>query len=147
VNYYETVFVVVPELEGEKYQKILDKVKELVSNGGGQIIAVQDWGVKRMAYRINGNERGHYCLVAYSSDGKVPESLIRQFRVTEEVVRFLTVNVPRSIAEADSSIPKEKETPVPAETKPVDDSGDAGNKDEDKNQEEIAVAHEEEKNG
>ena len=147
MNYYETVFVVVPELEGEKYQKILDKVKELVSNDGGQIIAVQDWGVKRMAYKINGSERGHYCLVAYSSDGKVPESLIRQFRVTEEVIRFLTVNVPRSFAEADSPVPKEKETPVPAETKPADDSGGAGNENKDGNQGEKAVSTQEEKNG
>ena len=100
-----------------------------------------------MAYRINGNERGHYCLVAYSSDGKVPESLIRQFRVTEEVIRFLTVNVPRSVAEADSAVPEEKETSGPAETKPVDDNGAAGNENKDRNQGEKAVAHEEEKNG
>ena len=145
MNYYETVFVVVPEMEAEKHQKILDKVKELVSNDGGQIIAVQDWGVKRMAYKIDGHENGHYYLVAYSSDGKVPESLIRQFLVTEEVIRFLTVNVPRSVAEADSGIPKEKETSGPSETEPVDDTGGAGN--EDRNQGESGKSAGGEKNG
>ena len=90
---YETTFIVSPET-GEDIQKtFLEKVKTIISNHSGSVVAVEDWGKRKFAYPINGEVRGYYHHIAFAGDNKLVAELERNMRINESVLRFLTVKL------------------------------------------------------
>lgn len=89
--YYETVYILNPDLPEEGAKKINTKVSEVVQRKGGKLLAQKDLGLKSLAYRISRQNRGRYFQVDYEGSGEVVSDLERNLRLTEECLRFLTV--------------------------------------------------------
>jgi small subunit ribosomal protein S6 len=88
---YETVFVLHPRLDDNQVEEEVQKVKDIITQNGGQIIDVQKWGRKRLAYEIKKVHEGIYTLVHFSGESQVKRETDRRFRINENVLRHLTV--------------------------------------------------------
>ena len=91
MNCYETLFVIKPTLTEEEIKGQIARVKEIVAEEGGEIKAIDDMGMRRLAYPIEKQERGYYSVIYYTAPSELVGELERQLRYNEEVLRFMPV--------------------------------------------------------
>lgn len=88
---YELVLVVAPNLTEEEVKATSEKAKSVITDNGGVIDNVDDWGKRRLAYEINDFNEGFYYLVNFSSNPELPKELDRILRITDSVIRHMIV--------------------------------------------------------
>jgi len=93
MNLYETVIIVSASLEDEDIEKILKKYEEFFKNNNVDIIEIEKWGRKRMAYHIEKVRTGFYFLIKYRADGNFIKKLERQLQIDEQILRYLTIKL------------------------------------------------------
>ena len=91
MNHYETLFVVKPTLTDEETKAQIEKTLAIVTDNGGEIVAVDDMGMRKLAYPVEKNERGYYTVAYYQAAGTVIAELERQMRYNEDILKFMTV--------------------------------------------------------
>ena len=90
---YDTMIVLVPELTKEDIQKVIDRVKDIIS-AGGEVTNVEEMGTKTLAYKINKKyTEGYYLLINFKADKTVLDNLEHFYRITDSVIRSIIVNV------------------------------------------------------
>ena len=93
MNRYESIFIINPELEEEKRKELIEKLKGIITSGGGKLLGLDEWGVRRLAYPVKGKEEGYYCFLNLEATPAVIESLERNYRITEEIIKYLSVRI------------------------------------------------------
>ena len=88
---YEVVFVLRPDLDEEKNTEVIEKFKTLIENHGGEVVKLDKWGKRRLAYEIKDFKEGFYVLIQMNADSKVATELSRVFKITDEVLRHMIV--------------------------------------------------------
>jgi len=88
---YETLFVVKPTLTDEETAAQIAKIKEIVANNGGELLATDDMGMRKLAYQVEKNDRGYYTVLFYKAEGTLIKELERNLKINEDVIKFLTV--------------------------------------------------------
>ncbi|HSA59972.1 MAG TPA: 30S ribosomal protein S6 [bacterium] len=88
---YETIYILRADITDEAEKKINDKIVEVVARFQGKLDETRDLGKKPLAYRIAKHTKGHYFQLNYQGGGQVVEELERHLRLSEDVIRFLTV--------------------------------------------------------
>lgn len=88
---YETTFILDPGLDENQVNEEVDKTVQWIKSQGGEVIEVQRWGKRRLAYEINRRRDGIYTLLLYQGPGPIVKDLERRFRLNESVLRSLTV--------------------------------------------------------
>ena len=91
LRHYETLFILKPTLSDEEKAAIVENIKNVIAQKGGEVVAVDNIGVRQLAYPINKFERGHYYIVYYKAPGDAVLELERQMRYNEELLKFMTV--------------------------------------------------------
>lgn len=89
---YETLFVVHPE-KGARMKEFIEKFKKAVEAKDGTVTQVDEWGIRDLAYRIEKQGRGFYTLLRYQASGPAVEELERNLKLTDGILRYLTVRV------------------------------------------------------
>lgn len=87
---YELVYVVKSNSDEEVREAILNKVKEVVATDG-EIVKVDTWGTKKLAYPIAKFTEGFYVLVNFKSAVDVPKEIDRNLKINENVIRHMIV--------------------------------------------------------
>ena len=87
---YELVYVVKPNSDEEVREAILNKVKKVVATDG-EIVKVDTWGTKKLAYPIAKFTEGFYVLVNFKSAVDVPKEIDRNLKINENVIRHMIV--------------------------------------------------------
>jgi small subunit ribosomal protein S6 len=90
---YEELFIVKPDAPEEEVTAFVDQIKGVITNGKGTVDKVDDWGVRKLAYRISKYNEGHYVLVVFSSSPELVREVERRMRVADTVIKFITVRV------------------------------------------------------
>jgi small subunit ribosomal protein S6 len=88
---YETVFILPSDSDEGKKRDVLDRLDGVVEKGGGIRIKREDWGVRRLAYPVKNQQKGHYFLLDFVGTAQIVAELERHMRMLEDVHRFLTV--------------------------------------------------------
>ncbi len=88
---YELLFVIKPTLTDEEIQAQIDSVKSDIAAFGGEVLAVDAMGMRKLAYEINKNPRGYYVVVYHKSPASSIAEIERKLRYNENVLRFLTI--------------------------------------------------------
>ena len=65
----------------------------MITSGGGAVDKVDKWGVRKLAYRIQKQHEGYYVLVQFSSGPESVKEIERRLRVSDMVLKFLTVRI------------------------------------------------------
>lgn len=89
MNTYEVLYIIKPDLEDEQKNAVVAKFSELVKTNGGEVEAIDEWGKRRFAYPINYVNEGYYVLMNFKSRPDFPLELERNFRITEDIMRFM----------------------------------------------------------
>ncbi len=90
---YETIFILGEKLEDPQISEEIEKYRKLIEESGGDIISVDNWGKRTLAYEIQKNRRGTYVLIKFQGEGDIIKKLERRFRLDEHVIRFFTAKV------------------------------------------------------
>ena len=90
MNNYETVFIVTPVLSEAQVAEVADKLQGVITENGGSIVNVENWGLRKLAYPIQKKSTGFYFLVEFTGEGSIINTLETQFRRDERIIRFLT---------------------------------------------------------
>jgi len=89
---YETLFILRPSIEEEKRNEVIEKFKGIIASDG-EVEKVEEWGVKRLAYEIEKIRDGYYVLVNFKANPELPKELERNFRISDDVLRYIVVNL------------------------------------------------------
>jgi len=90
---YEVVYIIKPNFEEEQYQQIIEKFNALILSNGGEILKVEPWGKRRLAYEIDKIREGYYVLLQISGDNQLPRELERNLQIADEILRYLVVRM------------------------------------------------------
>jgi small subunit ribosomal protein S6 len=90
---YETTMLVRPDIGGDAIEATLDRVREAIKNRGGKLLAINHWGKKKLAYPIEKHTRGVYVHTQYLGHGDLVAEVERNLRISDSVLRFLSVRV------------------------------------------------------
>lgn len=94
VRPYEIVTIYNPGLESdEAYDAQIERFKSLVTEQGGEIVNVDKWGRRRLAYEVNGLTEGYYVVMRFNAESAVATELERVLKITDTVVRHLLVRL------------------------------------------------------
>ncbi|HEX7737233.1 MAG TPA: 30S ribosomal protein S6 [Ktedonobacteraceae bacterium] len=86
---YELGFILNPEVNEEQTRAILERVEQIATNFGGQVVRVNQWGRRRLAYPIEHHRDGFYVFVDMILTPETVRELDRTLKVSEEVIRHL----------------------------------------------------------
>ena len=87
---YETVFILNPVLSEDQAKDTVDKFVKVLKKAGADVINIEQWGLKKMAYPINKKSTGFYNLLEFTAASTVVDTLETEYRRDESVMRFLT---------------------------------------------------------
>lgn len=87
---YETVFILTPVLSDVQMKDTVDKFVNLLKDEGADIINVENWGLKKLAYPIEKKSTGFYVLVEFKAAPTLIKKLEVEYRRDEKILRFLT---------------------------------------------------------
>ena len=90
---YELMFIVRPDMTDEDLDKLISTLQSVVPTSGGTVVKVEKMGKRRLAYTVRRFHDGIYVLLIVEGGGPVIHELERRLRVTEPVIKFLTVRV------------------------------------------------------
>jgi small subunit ribosomal protein S6 len=90
---YELVYVASPDATDEQVADLHTQVEAIVKRMGGQIEKTDNWGRRKLAYEIGRHKEGTYVLEVIKGDGDLMKEIDRRLRVTDLVIRHLTVRV------------------------------------------------------
>jgi small subunit ribosomal protein S6 len=90
---YELMFIVRPDMTEEDLDKLIANLQSVVPGSGGTVKRVDKMGKRRLAYTVRRFHEGVYVLLVVEGGGAVIHELERRLRVTEQVIKFLTVRV------------------------------------------------------
>ena len=90
---YEVMFIVRPDVEDEEADKLITGFCTTVTNGGGVVKSVEKMGRRKLAYVVRKFNDGNFVLMTVEANGAVVLELERRLRVTEPVIKFITVRI------------------------------------------------------
>jgi len=90
---YELMFIVRPDMPEEDLDKLISNVEAQVGNAGGTVKHVERMGKRRLAYIVRKFQDGMYVLITLEGEGGMVKEVERRLRVTEPVIKFMTVRV------------------------------------------------------
>jgi small subunit ribosomal protein S6 len=90
---YELMFIVRPDMTDEDLDKLISTLGAAIPSSGGSIKSVEKMGKRRLAYTVRKFHEGVYILLTVEGGGAVMHELERRLRVTEPVIKFLTVRI------------------------------------------------------
>ena len=93
LNHYEAAFVLTPVLSEPQMKEAVDKFEKLLAENGGTTLAREEWGLKKLAYPIQGKTTGFYALLQFDVEPEMIAKLETAFRRDERVLRFLTTRL------------------------------------------------------
>ena len=103
---YETLMILHPEITEEGIGSLLEKIEGIIEKSGGKITEIDQWGVRKLAYRIAKQPRGYYTLLKYAASPTIIREMERNLKLLEECLRFMTVKIsdeatPETIAQVE----------------------------------------------
>src|SRR5881275_3110317 len=119
---YELMFIVRPDMAEEDQDKLISTLESAVSSSGGNVKNVEKMGKRRLAYMVRRFHEGIYILLTVEGGGALIHELERRLRVTEPVIKFLTVRTDEEekrlekIKKIREARRKPAPAPAPAET-------------------------------
>ncbi len=100
---YEGVLIARQDLGASQVNDLVSNLSEVIKKEGGEVVKVDNWGLKNLAYRIKKNRKGYYVLLNIVAPSKAINEYERVMRLNEDVIRFMTVKVEEFNSESASN--------------------------------------------
>jgi small subunit ribosomal protein S6 len=90
---YEHVFLARQDLGTPQVEELTAQYKGIIEQMGGSVTKTESWGVKSLSYRLRKNRKAHFTLLNVDAPAAALTEVERQQRLSEDVLRYLTVRV------------------------------------------------------
>ena len=107
-NVYESAVIINAALDDEQIESVISRIKEIITNNGGEIREVENWGRKRLAYMVKKSKIGYYAIFRFNAPSNIVAKLERTYSLDEHILRYLTISLDNDAVEH-----LEKNKPVP----------------------------------
>jgi small subunit ribosomal protein S6 len=135
---YESAILINAALDDQQIESIITRVKDLITNNGGEIRELENWGRKRLAYPVEKSKIGYYAIFRFDALGDIVAKLERAYTLDEHILRFVTLKLGKNALEqieknkALSATLKEETVSEPLEEKAEADETNLDTEDKDK---------------
>jgi small subunit ribosomal protein S6 len=89
--FYETMYILRPDLGEDAVDQAIEKYQTILREGGAEILETQHRGKRRLAYEIKRHREGIYIQINYKGTGPNVAAMERAMRLSDEVIRYLTI--------------------------------------------------------
>ena len=96
---YETIYILRPTMSEDEVTAVIDNTNAVLTTDGGQVISLDKWGLRTLAYLIKKESQGYYVYCDYATDPANVTEMERKFRIDESVMKYMTVKLADSINE------------------------------------------------
>ncbi len=122
---YEVIFIVRPDAPEEDVDKLIAQMEGVVAGSGGKVEKVDKMGRRKLAYRVKRNREGFFVLFTLEGTGEVVKEFERRLKVTDAVIKFLTVRIDEEqrLAEKRKALREKQEAKRPRSKAAVPPSG------------------------
>ena len=90
---YEHVFLARQDASTQQVDELTAQMTGIVEQAGGKVTKTENWGVRSLTYRMNKNRKAHFVLLNIDAPSAAVAEIERQERISEDVIRYLTVRV------------------------------------------------------
>lgn len=90
---YESVLIARQDLGASQINTLVSDLSEVIKKEGGEVVKIDNWGLKNLAYRIKKNRKGYYVLLNIVAPAKAVAEYERLVRLNEDIIRYMTVKV------------------------------------------------------
>ncbi len=90
---YEHVFLARQDASTQQVEELTTQMTGIVEQLGGKVVKMENWGVRSLTYRMNKNRKAHFVLLNIDGPSAAVAEIERQERISEDVIRYLTVRV------------------------------------------------------
>lgn len=124
MSIYEGMFLVDNRHANRDWSRVVDIVKGLVTKHGGEVVRLEKWGERKLAYPIRGNKRGTYLLAYFTAEGEAPNAIYRDAQISfhDTFLRALILQVDAVPEEKKEEKPPVTAVGAPTETAPAEDA-------------------------
>lgn len=121
INVYENIVIFNPSLSDEEIEAATQRIKDLITANQGEMLKVEPWGRKKLAYELNKQSRGFFTLFLFRAPSSVVKTLEDLYKVFDPVFKYMVVRLERKQREAAlRALIQESESPAPAQEAPAE---------------------------
>ena len=93
MNCYEHTLITKQDLQENDAKKLINKYEDIINKNSGNVLKVEQWGLKKFSHKIKNNKKGFYFHIKFDGIGKTIEELEKTANIDQMLIRFLTVRV------------------------------------------------------
>ena len=93
MNKYELIYIIDTAVEETARKELIEKFNGIITANGGEVVKVEEWGKRRLAYAIDYKTEGYYVYVAFNGASELPKELSRNLGINESVIRSQVVRL------------------------------------------------------
>ena len=93
MNCYEHTLITKQDLQENDAKKLINKYEDIINKNSGNVLKVEEWGLKKFSHNIKNNKKGFYFNIKFEGIGKTIEELEKVENIDQMLIRFLTVRV------------------------------------------------------
>lgn len=103
---YESITILKPTLTDEEVAAVIEKIKVIIEEAGGEIVSSDNWGKRKLAYEVKKERRGIYIVQHFKAKGSTIIALEQYYRFSESIIKYMTIRI-EAEALGQSQLPKE----------------------------------------
>jgi len=133
MRYYETLYIINPDLSDDDYRDVVVKFNNLVEKKKGVLIKVDEWGKKTLAYQVKKFNKGTYVLLQYCGEAGIVEEIKREMSLDDRVLKYQTIKLsdkadPEALkaSEGEDNAEIEEQVKETVDEKSTEDEGENG---------------------
>ena len=96
---YESAVLINAALDDETIKNLIERIKETITTNGGNILEIEDWGRKRLAYQVKKSKIGYYAIFRFNSPPDIVPKIERNYQLDENILRYLTIALSKDALE------------------------------------------------
>lgn len=104
MNIYENMVILNPSLSEDEIKAAIDKISDLVTNTGGEVLKAENWGKRKLAYELNKQRMGLYAFFLFKAPSATIKRIEEYFKVFDPVLKFMVIKLG---AKQIAALPKE----------------------------------------
>ena len=101
---YESIFILNPSIDEAESEKVNLRMQEVISGNGGQVIKVEKWGKRKLAYTVKKQRKGEYVLLQFKGGAATVAELERNYKMTDSVIKYMTTRIEKEMLEHQARI-------------------------------------------
>lgn len=118
-NFYEKVVLLLPTLSEEEVKEAIKKISSVITDNGGEVLKIENWGKKKLSYKLNKQTMGYYILFIFKAHSKTIKSIEDFYKVYDQAFKYMVIKMSK---EQIAKLPPEIRG-IPVEPKEISSRG------------------------